>query len=221
MTSAAVGFQCPDCMADGRATVRGPSSLATGRKWLRKHGTVTIILIALNVLMYAATCIDARSITNNQRSGIFLDLAMWGPAVDAGQWWRLIGSAFLHYGPTHIAVNMLSLYLLGSDVERFFGSVRFAVVYLVSGVGASIAVWIFTPNAVVAGASGAVFGLFGAAAVVLIGRKADLRPLLMILLLNLGISLLPGISLAAHAGGFIVGGLVALVMQRTARRIGS
>lgn len=219
MNSAAVGFQCPQCIGEGRASVRSPSSVAGARAWLHQRGTVTIILIALNVLMYLATCIQAQSITNNQRSGIFADLAMWGPAVDSGQWWRLIGSAFLHYGPTHIAVNMLSLYLLGTDIERFFGSVRFAVVYLISGVGASVAVWIFTPNAVVAGASGAVFGLFGAAAVVLIRRKANLQPLLIILVLNLGISLLPGISLAAHAGGFVVGALMAVILQTTTRKI--
>lgn len=216
LTPASVGFQCPDCVAEGQASIRRPSATRTAIARSRVQPIVTYGLIALNLLMYVVTVVQAGSITDNQLSGLFQDLAMWGPLVENGEVWRLGSSTFLHYGLTHVAVNMLSLYLIGRDIEQVLGRWRYLAVYLLAGIGGSLAVLLFTPNAIVAGASGSVFGLLGAAGVIMLRNKQNLQPLIGILLLNVFISFLPGISLAAHAGGLIVGALVTYLLQRLA-----
>lgn len=175
---------------------------------------VTLTLIALNVLMYVVTAAQARSVNANHNSQVFFDLAMWGPLVNEGELWRLVSSTFLHYGVTHLAVNMLSLYLIGGGVEQYLGRWKYLMVYLVAGLGGSVAVYLFTPMAVAAGASGAVFGLLGAAGVIMIRTKQNLNALLGILLVNLFISFLPGISLAAHAGGLVVGAALTFALPQ-------
>ncbi|WP_134324138.1 rhomboid family intramembrane serine protease [Cumulibacter soli] len=171
----------------------------------RSRPVVTYVLIALNVLLYVITAAQASSLTSNQNSEVFVDLAMLGILVEHGDYWRLITATFLHFGLTHLAVNMLSLYLMGSSVEQALGRWRYLAVYLVSGLGGSLAVLLFTPNVWSAGASGAVFGLLGAAAVLMIRNKQNLNALIGILVLNLAISFMPGISMAAHLGGLAVG----------------
>lgn len=216
---APVGFHCPACVAEGQASMRRPSATRTALARSRTRPVVTFALIGINLLMYLLTAAGAASINGNHRSAIFADLAMWGPLVDAGEIWRLLSSTFLHYGLTHLAVNMLSLYLIGSGIEQLLGRWRYLLVYVVAGVSGSIAVYFFTPMAVAAGASGSVFGLLGAAAVIMYRTKQNLNGLVGILLINLFISFLPGISLAAHAGGLVVGaGLTLLLMQSTAGR---
>lgn len=218
MHPAAVGFHCPQCVAEGRAAVRQPSVRRTAVARARRGGVVTTSLIGLNVLAFVATVVAAGSLTSNYRSDLFLQFAMWGPAVDAGEWWRLITSTFLHYGPAHIAVNMFSLYIIGRGVESYLGTVKYLLLYLLSGLGGSIAVWVFSPMALAAGASGAVFGLLGAAGAIMLRNKQDMRALIGILVLNVMISLLPGISLAAHLGGFVTGGAVAGILLLTTHR---
>lgn len=186
----------------------------------RSRPVVTYVLIALNVLLYVITAAQATSLTSNQNSEVFVDLAMLGILVEHGDYWRLITATFLHFGLTHLAVNMLSLYLIGSSVEQALGRWRYLAVYLVSGLGGSLAVLLFTPNVWSAGASGAVFGLLGAAAVLMIRHKQNLNALIGILVLNLAISFMPGISMAAHLGGLAVGAALTygLVAGRQLRR---
>lgn len=212
MTAAAVGFHCPDCVREGARSVRRPSATRTTLHWARRFGVVTVGLIAVNVVLYAITAATAHSLTDNVTSPIFYDLALYGPFIDDGQYWRLLTAAFLHFGPTHLAVNMLSLYVIGTSLEQALGKVRYAAVYLLAGVGASLAAYIITPNSLVAGASGAVFGLLGGAGVLMVRNRANLRPLLSILALNILISLLPGVSLSAHVGGFVTGAIVTYLL---------
>jgi len=191
---------------------------------MAKLGPVTTGLIAANVLAFVVTVATAGGqIMANFRSPIFADFATAPALVADGQWWRMLAGAFLHYGLTHLVVNMFSLYILGRDLEAYLGPVRYAAVYFLSAIGGSVAVLFFAePFAFVAGASGAIFGLLGATAVALYQRKANLRSLFAILAINVVISFLPGISLAAHAGGFVIGaaaGAIVIYGRRRSRLI--
>ncbi|MGY1811221.1 rhomboid family intramembrane serine protease [Blastococcus sp. SYSU D00820] len=225
MTPASVGFQCPVCIAEGRASVRAPRRPPALRSAGRRWGVVTLALIALNVAVFAATAVSAgvegANPFDNQRSPLFADL-MQAPVLVTvfGEDWRLLTAAFLHIGPVHLAVNMLTLLIFGSEMERQLGRWRFLAVYLVSALGGAVAIQLFgNPNAPVAGASAAIYGLLGGLAVVMIAGRQDLRGLLTLLALNVAISFLPGISLLGHLGGLVAGflatGLVVLARRRT------
>lgn len=220
MRPASVGFQCPACVAQGQASIRRPSRTTTARVSVARIGPVTAGLIGANVIAFLVTVATAGGqIMGNFSSPIFADLATEPNLVADGQWWRLLSGAFLHYGLTHLAVNMLSLYILGRDLEQYLGSARYAAIYFLSAMGGSVAVMFFAvPYASVAGASGAIFGLLGATGVALYQRKANLRSLYAILAINLVISFLPGISLAAHAGGFLVGAVAGAIVIYGRRR---
>lgn len=220
MLPASVGFQCPECVAEGQATIRRPKRTTAARVTVAKLGPVTATLIGLNVLAFLVTVATAGGqIMGNFQSPIFADFATAPDWIAAGEWWRLLTGAFLHYGLTHLAVNMLSLYILGRDLEAYLGSVKYAAIYVLSALGGSVAVVFFAfPFADVAGASGAIFGLLGATGVALYQRKANLRSLFAILLMNVLISFLPGISLAAHAGGLVVGAIAGAIVIYGRRR---
>jgi membrane associated rhomboid family serine protease len=168
------------------------------------------VLIALNVLVFVITAVQAGSVSNNQRSAVFNDFVLWPLGVYLGQWWRLLTSGFLHIGPAHLALNMLALYVLGRDLEPAFGRLRFLAVYLTSMLGGGVAVYLFgdvrTP---VAGASGAVYGLMGAMLIAVLRLKINPSSALLIIGLNVVLSFtLPGISLLGHLGGLAVGAAV-------------
>jgi len=220
MRPASVGFQCPDCVAVGQASIRRPRRTTKARVTVAKFGPVTAGLIGANVLAFLITVATAGGqIMANYTSPVFADFATAPVLVADGQWWRMLTGAFLHYGLTHLAVNMFSLYILGRDLEQYLGSVRYAAIYFLSAIGGSVAVLFFAePFASVAGASGAIFGLLGATGVALYQRKANLRSLFAILAINVFISFLPGISLAAHAGGFVVGAVAGAIVIYGRRR---
>jgi rhomboid protease GluP len=145
---------------------------------------------------------------------------MWGPAERAGEWWRIITGAFLHGGLTHVAFNMFALYQVGRMCEWLFGPARMAFVYTISMVGSGIAVYLFSYYDVTVGASGAIFGVFGALAAAGLRLGAPGRDLVRqtvgVIVINLLLGfLLPNISNAGHIGG-LVSGFVAgfLVMPR-------
>jgi membrane associated rhomboid family serine protease len=211
---ASVGFQCPQCVAQGNATVRRPKS-AYGGTIAERPGLVSIVLGVLNVLAYAVTALTSPAgFTGNIGSKLFdqLELVPLRVAAD-GQYWRLIGAAFLHIGLLHLAGNMISLAIVGPALERVFGAWRFLTVYLVGALGGSVAVYLFgSPYGAVAGASGAIFGLFAATLIVLRRLGLDARFMVLAIGLNFAVSFAPGISLLGHLGGFVSGGLAALAM---------
>ncbi len=135
-------------------------------------------------------------------------------AIAAGQWWRLVTPLFIHVGLWHVFINMYSLFVLGPAVERFFGTGRFLTFYLLTGTAGVIASLAFT-RAPSAGASSAIFGLLGAlTAFLFLHRRTfgaagaiQLRQLIFIALINLGIGLAPGIDNWGHVGG-LIGGLL-------------
>ena len=135
-------------------------------------------------------------------------------AVAEGEWWRLITAGFLHIGPLHIAFNMYALWVLGRDLEIVLGRGRFLALYLVSLLGGSAAVVLFAdPEQYVAGASGAVFGLMSGLLLVLVRLRRPYGQVVAIIVLNLVITqVVPGISMAGHVGGLVVGGVAAAAL---------
>lgn len=175
---------------------------------------VTAWLITANVAVYAATAAQARSLLVNNASPLFEATALYPPVVVVrDEWWRLLTSAFQHFGPMHLLLNMYMLWILGMGIERSIGHARFLALYLVSALGGSVAVMFFGQDALTAGASGAIFGLMGAYAIVAVSMRLDARGIGILLALNVVVSfLIPGISLAAHLGGLAVGALAAFAL---------
>ncbi|SRR6266496_3023774 len=214
---AAVGFQCPDCVAEGRASTR-PARAPYGGALVQRTGLVTVVVAVLNVVTFAVTGVTAPGgFANNTRSNLFgkLDLIPYQVAVN-GEYWRLISAAFLHIGLLHLLVNMVALAIVGPSLERVFGHWRFTALYLLSAFGGSVSVYLFDPRGA-AGASGAIYGLFAATVIVLRKLGLDPRAMLVIIGINFAVSFAPGISLFGHLGGFVVGTLTALLLVYTPR----
>lgn len=176
----------------------------------------TIALVLANVLAYAWEVATGTNFDSNR--SLFEHGALFGPAVtQQGEWWRVITGAFLHAGLPHIALNMIALWQLGMVVEILMGSWRMLAVYSIALLGGGYAVVYFAPNDVTVGASGAIFGLFGAllAIGVRMGQRgrALISQVLPILLLNLVFTFaIPFISKAGHVGGLLSGFFAGLVL---------
>ncbi|OLF06301.1 rhomboid family intramembrane serine protease [Actinophytocola xinjiangensis] len=229
LREASVGYQCVDCVSEGAKSVRAPRTVSGARA--RPPGARSLVvvpsLIAVNVAAFIATAVQARSITENE-GALFLHGMLIPDLIASGDWWRLFTSGFLHFGgyggfgPVHLLFNMFALWVLGRDMEVALGRAWFLTVYLLSLVGGSTAVMLFgNPIGGVAGASGAVYGLFGGIAVIVFKRKLNPTPVLVLIGVNILLSVtLPGISLLGHLGGMVVGALAtaALVYAPAARR---
>jgi membrane associated rhomboid family serine protease len=201
MREASVGFQCPSCIAEGAKTIRQPTTLAGGTISGRE-GRVSMILIAINVAAFVA-----QLATGDRAGDVFQQGALQGYVTADGDYWRLITSAFLHGSVLHLLFNMYALYLFGPFVERALGTARFVIAYVTAAMAGSIAVYLLaSPTTVTIGASGAVFGLFGMALLLLLKAKQDVRTLLVLLAINAVISVAgPDISWEGHLGGFVAG----------------
>ena len=224
MIPASVGFQCPQCVREGNASVR-PVRRESGLKVAgRRWGAVTVGLIAANVAMFLVTAISAATVGNspldNARSPVFDALSQWPYGVSLfGEWWRVFTAAFLHIGPVHLAFNMLALLMFGSELERRLGRWRYLALYVLSALGGAAAIQLLgDPRVPVAGASAAIYGLLGALAVLMLAGRQDLRGLLTLLAINVVISFLPGISLLGHLGGLLAGALAGGVLVLLRRR---
>lgn len=174
----------------------------------------TAWLIVANIATYLVTVVQSGSFSDNyDRSGLFLSTALFAPAVERGDFWRLLTSAFDHFGPWHLFANMWMLLILGLGVERAIGSIRYLGMYIASVLAGAAAALLITPTALVAGASGGVFGMMGAWAVIAVVYRLKPQGLLVLIGLNILLSVVvPGISLAGHVGGLVGGALAALVM---------
>ncbi|WP_194832493.1 rhomboid family intramembrane serine protease [Nocardia sp. XZ_19_369] len=229
---AAVGQHCVDCLQQGQRDVAPVRTVAGAPVARASLPYVTYALIAINVAIYAITAVQAQSLMANRASALFIDWMLYPPAVAGGEWWRVIGSGFLHYGPIHLLLNMFALYVIGRDGELVLGRLRYLAVYLVSLLGGSAAVMVFAQDSFTAGASGAVYGLFGAITVILIRLRQNPNQMLILIAINVFISIsLPGISLWGHLGGLAAGTLATLGIlflpgwlrvksQETARLVG-
>jgi membrane associated rhomboid family serine protease len=205
MRTAAVGHQCVECVQEGARTIRPPRTRFGGRE-RSATPVVTYALIAINVLVFVLQ-ISVR--------GLQSQLVLWPPAVADGQLYRLVTSAFVHYGATHLLLNMWALYVVGPQLEMLLGRLRFGALYALSLLGGSVLVYLITLNTATAGASGAVFGLFGATFVVAKRLNLDLRWVVAIIAINLLYTFVAPavssqrISWQGHVGGLVTGGLVA------------
>jgi membrane associated rhomboid family serine protease len=217
MTPTSVGMRCPECGAQ-------KTKVKTIRS-VQGEPRVTYALIALNVVAFLAS---GKFGFGNQGGGtqFFDKLALLGhnevfypgQGVDHGEYWRLITGGFLHAGLLHIAFNMYLLYILGNLLEPAIGSIRFGLLYFAALLAGSAGALIVTPMAQTVGASGAVFGLMGAAFIEMRARGMDpfggggiLGGIGGLILINLVLSFaLNGVSIGGHIGGLIGGSLVAL-----------
>jgi membrane associated rhomboid family serine protease len=206
MRSAAVGHQCVQCVDAGARTVRERRTPFGGRERSGRP-VVTFALIALNVSAFVAEV----ALVDVQRQ-----FSLWPPAVADGQFYRLVTSAFLHYGAPHLLLNMWALYVVGPPLEMWLGRLRFTALYAVSGLGGSVLVYLLSPlNTATAGASGAVFGLFAAIFVVARRLTLDVRSIVAVIVINLAFTFVAPllssqqISWQAHVGGLVTGGAIA------------
>jgi membrane associated rhomboid family serine protease len=206
MRDAAVGHQCAECVAAGAKSVRQPKTSFGGREYGAKP-VITYTLIAINVVMFVLETVSR---------GLKSELVLFAPAVADGEWYRLLTSAFMHYGIAHLLFNMYALYVIGPPLEKWLGRLRFTSLYFLSALGGSVLVYLLSPlNAATAGASGAVFGLFGASFVIGKRLNLDVRWVVGLIAINLAftfvIPLMGGqnISWQGHVGGLFTGAVVA------------
>ncbi len=211
MTEAAVGYHCPECVAEGRSQVRVARSPFGGR--IDTRSSVTLTLIGVCVVLFGLEYV----------SGVNSALERFGswPVGIAllGEQWRLLSAMFLHVSLLHLLFNMYVLYLLGPQLERLFGHTRFLALYLVAGFGGSVAsYWFSDPRTVSAGASGAIFGLMAALVVAGHALKADITQVLVLIGINLVLGfVVGGIDWRAHLGGLVVGGVAAAILAYAPR----
>src|SRR5215217_6116614 len=205
MTSTPVGMRCPEC-------ARQSSKVRTMRT-MTSEPTLTYILIGFNVLVGIGSLLGGGAGADS--SSLTDDGGVSQATIADGEYWRLITAGFLHAGPFHLLTNMLALWILGSLVEPAIGKWRFGLIYFVSLLCGSFGALVLSPDSLTVGASGAVFGLMGAAAVVARNRGFSLMEsgLGIWIGLNLLITFtIPNISIGGHLGGLVGGGIAALVL---------
>ncbi len=207
MTTTSVGMRCPEC-ARQKTKVKTIGSVT--------EPTLTYVLIGINVLLWLGF-----GLSGSAGDEVYGEAALSRGGLAQGDVWQVVTSGFLHarlgesFGILHIFSNMFSLYILGTLLEPAVGRLRFGLIYGVSLLAGSFGALLLTPNGLTVGASGAIFGLMGAAVVVM--RNRGINPMESGLGLWIGLNLLitftiPGISIGGHIGGLIGGALAAFVL---------
>jgi membrane associated rhomboid family serine protease len=213
-----VGIRCPDHAGVAQGTQR----VTRGVRRAAYEGTgalVTKVLIAVNVVVYALNLAEGSSLGRTSGrifdEGALVVLFPFGGLAD-GEWWRLITSAFLHGNLLHLGINMVVLWMIGAPIEEAIGRARFVVLYLVSGLSGAAGALLFDPDAITVGASGAIFGILGAALILEWQRNYVLGgSALSLLVVNLVFTFaIPNISIGGHLGGLAGGALGALALSR-------
>jgi membrane associated rhomboid family serine protease len=223
MVFAPVGIRCPD----HAGKPQGPSRVTQGVRRVSYEGQgalVTKILIGINVLVFLINLAQGSSLGQTsgslfEKGALFVSSPFYPGGLADGEWWRLVTAAFLHGSIIHLGFNMLVLWFVGAPVEQAIGRGRFLAVYIVSGLAGSAGAIVFSPHAVTVGASGAIFGIFGAALVLeaqksyVLGGQA-----LGLIAVNLVFTFaIPNISVGGHIGGLIGGALSMLALSRLGR----
>ena len=209
MTTTSVGMRCPECARERTRVTRGAVSPG------RYDAPATFILIGLNVLAYLAEIAGSSGGLGTQNSSVVLNFGLFGPYVADGEWYRLLTYGFLHASIIHIGFNMFALYFLGRILEPGIGTPRFVALYFASLFAGAFGALLLDPNALTIGASGAVFGIFGATFVIARSRGVDAlaSTIGFVLLLNLAITFgSERISVGGHLGGLAAGLLCAAVI---------
>ncbi len=222
MVFAPVGIRCPD----HAGVAQGTAKVTTGVRRAAYEGTgalVTKTLIAINVLVFFMNLAQGSTLSRVsgslfERGALYIGSPFTSGLAD-GEWWRLITSAFLHASLIHLGMNMLVLWIVGSPVEQAIGRGRFLALYFVSGLAGSAGALLFDPNAITVGASGAIYGILGAALVLesqgnhVLGGQA-----FGLIVFNLVLTFaIPNISIGGHLGGLAGGALAMLALSRFGR----
>lgn len=214
MRTAPVGHQCVDCIDEANRAVRRPTTPFGG-----KLGTVPLVsyvLIAVNVVMF---------VLQKMSPDVYREFVLWPWGIAYGdQFYRLVTSAFLHAGIVHLLFNMWALYVIGPQLERWLGRLRFTALYFLSAIGGSVLVYLLTPvDTPTLGASGAIFGLFGVTFVMARTLNLDVRWIAGLVVLNLAITFIGpalgtgAISWQGHVGGLVTGAAVGWVFANAPR----
>jgi len=215
MTPTPVGMRCPECARERTRVQRLPS--------LSRTPVATQALIGLNVLAFLVETAAGAPLGGGGGGTVWVHGVLFGPAISMNhEYWRLVTAGFLHDGLFHLFVNMISLYFVGSALEPAIGRVNFLAVYFVSLLAGSFGALWFSPGIPTLGASGAIFGIFGALIIVARNRGIPIwqSGLGYVLVFNLIFSLsVRGISVGDHLGG-LVGGLITgwLIVEVAERR---
>lgn len=209
MIPASVGFQCPDDVRAGAAGVREPRT-ALGARIGSDVPWVSRFIVAANVVMFVlqqtVSGFTERFIETSGRPSFY--------GIAAGEWYRLVTATFLHGGLLHLGLNMYMLWIFGTQLESLMGRARFFGLYVVSGLGGSAMSYAFAANGQQSlGASGAIFGVFGAYIVVARRLGRDISQLWLLLGINVVIGFLPNFNIdwRAHAGGLLAGAVIGAV----------
>ena len=244
MTPAPVGLRCPDHSGkpQGVKKVTRAAERAVTGVGGRRMNAVTLTLIGINIAVYLAELAAGGTIngTNNwlfnHGASVMNGVNFQGEIAPLpanarvaglesigfahGEWWRIFTPMFLHYGPLHLAMNMYSLYFAGSILESIIGRWRFLLLYVVSGLAGSAGAFLWSPNSIGVGASGAIFGVLGALFV--LERRGNISTggqiaALIVINLVFTFALSRFISVGAHVGGLIGGVVVMFLMLRANR----
>ena len=188
---------------------------------------ITYGIIGINILLYIFSAFFSQDIVDMDMQTLVDMGALYGPlTVLKGEWWRLFTAMFLHGGMTHILMNMFSLYLIGRGVEMYFDTRSYLIIYLFSGLLGGLASLYMHPNSVGIGASGAIFGVFGALAGFFLAHrdkieahsKAFMKDFSIVLGINLVLGLsIPSIDVSAHIGGLIIGLIGGFIISKNSK----
>ncbi len=236
MHQAAVGFQCPSCVAEGAKTTRSGKAAYGGAR-SENPALTSQILIGINLLVwlviqatggasspwYDRLALLAAGRCDGAGGGYYPNATEstcvgtglhWVDGVAGGHYWQLITSMFTHVDLWHIGFNMLALYVLGPQLESVLGRARFLALYLLSGFVGSVAVyWLSNPQVGTIGASGAIFGLLGGLLVVVIKVRGQVQSILVWVGINLVFTItVPNISWQGHLGGLVGGAAIAAII---------
>jgi membrane associated rhomboid family serine protease len=240
MREASVGFQCPECIAEGRRTTRAARTTYGGLR-PTNAGITSFTLIGINVAVWLAIMatggsgsrlVDLLALRPNglcHAGNGFFDVAhgvctsqggTWLPGVADGAYWQLITSAFTHEAVLHIGFNMLALYALGPQLEAVLGRARFLALYLLSALaGSAFVYWAAPQFQPTLGASGAIFGLMGALLVIALKMRVNPQQVLMWIGINFVLTFtIANISWQGHLGGFVGGAACAAVLVYAPRQ---
>jgi membrane associated rhomboid family serine protease len=239
MRDASVGFQCPDCVAEGHKDMRQARTAYGGLRGSRR-GVVSLVLIAINAAVWllimasggnSSRLVDYLALRPRGACAIGPDAydvsearcsaghGTWLPGLSDGAWWQPLTSMFAHVQILHIGFNMLALWVLGPQLEMVLGRVRYLGLYLLSGLVGSAAVYLFSPAySPSLGASGAIFGLMAALLVIAYKARADVSQLMVWVGINVAFTFVgANISWQAHLGGFAGGAVLAAVLAYAPR----
>jgi len=208
--------------------IHEPIPQRTRMRYLASPYTITIALIAANTLVFLAMVASGISFTQPTPLDVFNWGGDYGPAtIGAHQWWRLLTSCFLHFGIIHIGFNMYVLYQIGPFIEITFGRARYLILYFIAGLAGSVTSISIHPNSVSAGASGAIFGLYGAVFGFLLINRRTLDPVATkSIAKSAGIFILYNVvygsisrttDLSAHFGGLVAGFLAGMMLASSRR----